>query len=165
MRDIVKEGYLNGTPTMKRDYVIERKLSDGTVNKVTLHSKQPTIAEQIQTEYGVSKNRAQLIARDQIAKLNSQITQMQQVDAGIKEYVWRSMKDSRTRACHRELDGKRFSWNNPPEQWYELENGIKKYTGQTANPGEYFQCRCAALAVFEIEGVTLPWEKEAKDDK
>ena len=52
MRQIILDGYLNGRPI--RD-----------------------IQKDIQSEYGTSKRHAQLLARDQLATLNAQITKMQ----------------------------------------------------------------------------------------
>jgi SPP1 gp7 family putative phage head morphogenesis protein len=132
MKDIVKQGYLSGANTK-------------------------SIALQIQQSYDVDKNHALFIARDQIAKLNAQITQEQQSDAGVKEYVWRTMNDGRVRSCHARLNNKRFKYSEPP--------CVDEKNGRYANPGEDYQCRCVALPVFDIEGVVLPWEKEAKESE
>lgn len=112
------------------------------------------IGRQIQASYNVSKSHARFIARDQMAKLNAQITQRQQTDAGITEYVWRTVGDGRVRESHRHLNGKRFKYSDPPI--------VDPKTGRRANPGEDYQCRCVALPVFDIDGLTLPWEAEAK---
>lgn len=112
------------------------------------------IGRQIQASYNVSKSHARFIARDQMAKLNAQITQRQQTDAGITEYVWRTVGDGRVRESHRHLNGKRFKYSDPPV--------VDPKTGRRANPGEDYQCRCVALSVFDIDGLTLPWEAEAK---
>lgn len=112
------------------------------------------IGRQIQASYNVSKSHARFIARDQMAKLNARITQQQQTDAGITEYVWRTVGDGRVRESHRHLNGKRFKYSDPPV--------VDPKTGRRANPGEDYQCRCVALPVFDIDGLTLPWEAEAK---
>lgn len=112
------------------------------------------IGRQIQASYNVSKSHARFIARDQMAKLNARITQQQQTDAGITEYVWRTVGDGRVRESHRHLNGKRFKYSDPPI--------VDPKTGRRANPGEDYQCRCVALPVFDIDGLTLPWEAEAK---
>lgn len=112
------------------------------------------IGRQIQASYNVSKSHARFIARDQMAKLNAQITQKQQADAGVSEYVWRTVGDGRVRESHRHLNGKRFKYSDPPV--------VDPKTGRRANPGEDYQCRCVALPVFDIDGLTLPWEAEAK---
>ncbi len=115
------------------------------------------IGRQIQEAYDISKSHARFIARDQMAKLNAQITQRQQTDAGITEYVWRTVGDARVRESHRHLNGKRFKYSDPPV--------VDTKTGRRANPGEDYQCRCVALPVFDIEGLTLPWEAEPKQTK
>jgi SPP1 gp7 family putative phage head morphogenesis protein len=125
MREVVNGGYLRGATTKE-------------------------IAREIQQSYDINKSHAQFIARDQMAKLNADITREQQQDAGINEYVWRTVNDRRVRTRHRELNGERFKYNAPPI--------VDGKTGRRANPGQDYQCRCVALPVFDIEGVVLPWQ-------
>ena len=107
-----------------------------------------SIMQDIQHTYGVSRNKAKFLARDQMAKLNSNIAQMQQTDAGVNEYIWSSSGDGRVRDRHKELDGKKFKWSEPPI--------VDKKTGRRAHPGEDYQCRCVALPVFDIDTLDLP---------
>jgi SPP1 gp7 family putative phage head morphogenesis protein len=92
------------------------------------------IAKQVRQRYGVTRNRARLIARDQVAKLNGNLTMRRQQNLGIKKYIWRTSADRRVRPTHRDNEGREYSWNDPPG---------------TGHPGEDFQCRCTAEAVFE----------------
>ena len=112
----------------------------------------------IQDAYGVDRNRALFIARDQTAKLNSDLTKQQQEDAGVEEYVWDSSGDSRVRECHAYLNGKTFRWDDPPEMWYMTKRRGRVYTGRRCHPGEDYQCRCVALPKFRLETLNLPWE-------
>lgn len=123
MRRIVLEGYRKGETTT-------------------------SIVKKIQRTYGVDRRHAQLLARDQIAKLNSNITQRQQRDAGVQEYIWSTSGDSRVRDDHKRLNNKRFRWDDPPV--------VDTRTGRRCHPGEDYQCRCVALAVFEYDTVDLP---------
>ena len=107
-----------------------------------------TIMNDIQHTYGVSRNKARFLARDQMAKLNSEIAQKQQTSAGVKEYIWSSSGDGRVRDRHKELNGKKFKWSEPPI--------VDKKTGRRAHPGEDYQCRCVALPVFDIDTLDLP---------
>ena len=114
------------------------------------------ISKDIQEEYNVSKHRAQMFARDQVATLNAQITKMQQQDAGCKRYRWSTSHDARVRDCHRALDGKVFNWNDPPEMWYETKKSGRVYTGRRCNPGEDFLCRCIAIPEFDLDTINVP---------
>ena len=88
----------------------------------------------------VSDSRAKLIARDQVAKLNGELTKERQTDLGVTGYIWRTVGDERVRDEHADNDGQFFTWDSPPS---------------TGAPGEDIQCRCWAepvlpeLAAFE----------------
>lgn len=123
MKDIVYDGFENGKTTTR-------------------------MVKDIQNAYGISRRRAELIARDQTAKLNGQIQRAQQMDAGITEYMWYSCHDERVRQRHRELDGQKFSWNEPPV--------VDAKTGRRCHPGQDYQCRCIGRPVFDRNTITLP---------
>ncbi len=123
MKSIVFEGYMKGETTT-------------------------SIVKKIQKAYSTSKSHARLIARDQIAKLNSNITQMQQRDAGVDEYIWSTSGDERVRDSHKALNKKHFRWDAPPI--------VDAKTGRRCHPGEDYQCRCVALAVFDWDTIDLP---------
>lgn len=119
------------------------------------------LKNEIQTTYSVEKKKAEFLARDQVSSLNAEITKMQQTDAGVKRYRWSSVKDSRVRDCHRALDGKVFSWNDPPEMWYKTKKGIV-HTGRHCHPGEDYACRCVAIPIFDWQTVDLPMDSDKK---
>jgi SPP1 gp7 family putative phage head morphogenesis protein len=104
------------------------------------------IVKELQRQYGMDKRHAQLIARDQTSKLNSNITQSQQREAGVSKYKWSGCLDKRERKSHLDLEGKIFSWDDPPE----TDNGRR------CHPGEDYQCRCCAIPVFDIDELDLP---------
>jgi SPP1 gp7 family putative phage head morphogenesis protein len=106
------------------------------------------IADRLAKEFGITEQRAELIARDQTLKLNAQITQGAHLAAGITEYIWSTSKDASVRDGHAELEGKRFSYADPPV--------VDPKTGRTANPGEDYECRCIAVPYLpELEGLDL----------
>lgn len=88
------------------------------------------LSDDIEARYGVSESRAKLIARDQIGKLNGELNQVRQEALGVSSFIWRTMHDNRVRLEHEMLDGKSFTWDDPP-----AEEGI---------PGEAINCRCFA---------------------
>lgn len=137
MRQIMLDGFLNG-----------KSVKD--------------IQKSIQNQYDVTKSKAAMLARDQISTLNAQLSQMQQKDAGCKKYRWSSSKDSRVRDCHRELDGKIFSWDDPPEMWYNTKSKGRVMTGRRCHPGEDFCCRCVAIPIFEKDTLNIPFTPKSK---
>lgn len=103
-----------------------------------------TIARRIQDEADASPARAALIARDQVLKLNAEVTQARHEALGLTEYIWRTSKDERVRKEHKLLDGKRFRYDDPP---------VVSARGDRGNPGQWYQCRC--IAEPWIEGIDL----------
>lgn len=126
MKDIVYDGYTNGRTTTQ-------------------------MVKDIQRVYSVSKRHATLIARDQTAKLNGQIQRAQQLDAGMTEYIWCTTGDERVRNSHKELNGKKFSWNDAPVN----------SDGRKCHPGEDYQCRCIGRPVFNRNTINLPLEDDS----
>ena len=105
------------------------------------------ITQRIQTSYSTARSHSRLIARDQIGKLNSQITRHQQESCGVSKYVWCCVPDSRTRPGHRRLDKKVFSWSSPP---------VVDDKGRRCHPGEDYQCRCIAVGVIDFDDIDIP---------
>ncbi len=87
------------------------------------------LVERLEQRYGITRRRARLIARDQIGKLNGQLTGMRQVELGIRGYTWRTSRDERVRQRHADREGTRYTWGAPPDD---------------GHPGMPIQCRCTA---------------------
>lgn len=96
-----------------------------------------SLADELQTRFGVTESKAELLARDQVGKLNGELTQLRQQSVGITEYEWSTSRDERVRSRHAELEGTSHGWNDPPV--------VDERTGRRAHPGQDFQCRCTAL--------------------
>lgn len=88
----------------------------------------------IRERLDVADSRAELIARDQIAKLNADLTERRQRAIGVTSYVWRTMGDERVRPSHAAHNGKVFQWAKPP--------------AGTGHPGNDVRCRCYADPVL-----------------
>lgn len=123
---------------------LQRLVSTALVDGITTK----TLAKQIENLYGVTENRAKLIAVDQIGKLNGQITKARQEYLGIRFYRWRTARDQRVREEHAEREGKLYAWS--------MQDAGKSYNGQVARmtpsdgyPGIPIRCRCIAEPVIE----------------
>jgi hypothetical protein len=131
---------------------IEREVVAATAQQLDVRQ----LSKILQKRFDVSKSRGDLIARDQTLKLNSQVTQTRLQGLGVTEYTWITSRDERVRGRpggvngpkpgkawnggnHFKLDGKRFSWNDPP---------VVDGKGRRAHPGQDFQCRCTASPVL-----------------
>jgi len=119
------------------------------------------IARDLNEAYGMGKRHAQLIARDQTAKLNSAITRKQQEDAGVRMYVWDTSGDQRVRASHRKMNGLYCSYddvavysNDGGKTWKKKTLDMPNIKGKFVHPGEDFQCRCVAMPVFNMAGIS-----------
>jgi SPP1 gp7 family putative phage head morphogenesis protein len=95
-----------------------------------------SLTRELAQRFAVSQSRAELIARDQLSKLNGQIAAKRQTDYGVSRYRWSTSGDERVRASHEALDGRVFAWNQPPAE---------------GHPGEAVLCRCVAEPIFEDE--------------
>src|SRR3989338_4099884 len=88
------------------EQIVMRGLSQGSHVKDLEHS--------IKNQLGITKQRAQLIARDQVSKYSGDLTKYNQTYVGITHYRWETSRDERVRAEHKALDGKIFAWDHPP---------------------------------------------------
>jgi len=120
------------------------------------------IAKEIRGRFGVTESRARLIARDQVSKLNGQITKARNERLGVDMYIWRTSEDERVRESHRVMNGRLCRWDDATvysddggETWMS-RSSIGGYEGHV---GEDYQCRCgsspqldAVLDRLESEG-------------
>lgn len=101
------------------------------------------IATEIEKRFGITRRRAEFIARDQVSKFNGALTALRQQEMGVTQYVWRTVGDNRVRPEHEEREDKVFNWSDPPDG---------------GHPGEDYNCRCVAEPVLTglLEEIQLP---------
>ena len=92
----------------------------------------------IDERFASMESNAELIARDQVGKLNGQLTEMTHTEMGLSRYRWRGVGDERERSSHVNVEGEIFSWDDPP-----------LIDGERVHPGQAIQCRCFAEPVME----------------
>lgn len=99
----------------------------------------------------ITKKRANFIARDQIGKLNGQVTQARNEAAGLTMYIWETCNDERVRSTHAAMNGKLCRWDDATVY---SEDGGKTWIDRPASavdlhPGFDYQCRCTAAAYWQ----------------
>lgn len=109
------------------------EIAQATVRAVRQGTSAGDLADFLEDRFEVAESRAAFIARDQISKLNGDLTKARQTDLGVTGYVWRTSGDERVRPEHRALNGRKFSWDDPPE---------------VGHPGQDYNCRCTAEPDF-----------------
>ncbi len=114
------------------------------------------LREKISKIFKKLKNAIKGTAVDEVGELDHEWTETEQTEAGVDEYIWWAVMDSRTRDSHRFFHGKKFKWDTPPEAWYMTKSRGKVYTGKYFHPGEDYGCRCRAIPIFKKETLNLP---------
>ena len=119
---------------------IRYALSENIIRAVDRKILVEELTESIMHMAEVNEKRAALIACDQVGKLNSQLAQLEQMNQGVNSYIWVTRKDNRVRPAHREREGKRFYWDNPPSG---------------GHPGWAIRCRCVAIPLYDTDKIGL----------
>lgn len=85
-----------------------------------------------------TKARARLIARTEVSRAQSLMTQARAEYVGSEGYLWRTKRDANVRDSHHEMEGKYVRWDTKPR----LSDGTVTHAGQIYN------CRCWAEPVL-----------------
>lgn len=98
----------------------------------------------------LSEKHCRLLARDQIGKLNGQITQAQMQEIGLNMYVWDTSGDERVRDSHGLMDELLCRWDNASLCSYDNGKNWEKrpFGAIELHPGQDIQCRCSALSFY-----------------
>lgn len=89
--------------------------------------------------------KAELIARTESAKLETFIVQSNATELGSILYRWSSTKDVRTRPSHKKMNGVYVFWKDKNEEKPLLDE-------MYGNAGEFPNCRCVCVPIFDLTG-------------
>lgn len=96
----------------------------------------------LEREYGVTRRRAALIARDQNNKTTATMTRVRQVELGITEAIWVHSAGGREPRPTHVAAGAR-------QQRYDVTKGwLDPAVGKYIFPGELINCRCVSKSVI-----------------
>jgi len=117
-----------------------QRLHELTIKSLEDSTRAKEIAAEIMRSGEVAKSRATLIARTEVARTSSNLTEARATAIGSTHYVWRTSHDSTVRPDHKVLNGKVFAWKDPPV--------ADQHSGARANPGCIYNCRCFAEPIL-----------------
>lgn len=109
-----------------------KRVHDLTLQGIEDGARAKQIAFEIGRTGEVTASRAMLIARTEVSRTSSLLTQARAESIGSVGYVWRTSKDSNVRESHRNMEGKYVEWKKPPL----LSDGT------TTHAGQIYNCRC-----------------------
>ncbi|MDR1301109.1 MAG: hypothetical protein LBK43_01385 [Treponema sp.] len=155
----------------EENYRLIRKLSDDYIGQINQKTEQAVIsgwsvsqlaAEIRKIDGSIKQGRANLIARDQIGKLNEMATQARMEQAGLTMYIWSTAQDERVRGyegghypnarpSHHLMEGLLCRWSDPAVCSDDKGKTWKPRPSDAVllHPGRDIQCRCAALSYWE----------------
>lgn len=143
-----------------------KKFTDGEIYNLRAYVKdnvflkgnrRHALIKNFQTTYNVTENKAKFWAKQETSLLMAKFKQTQYEDAGVDEYEWRCVhmphqptpqsiyKPGEVRYSHGILEGKIFSWNDPP--CTTAPGQAKRYN----NPGQDYNCRCFAIPIVRFK--------------
>jgi SPP1 gp7 family putative phage head morphogenesis protein len=102
-----------------------------------------------------AKSRLNLIARTEVSKTESALTQARASSLGLNWYIWRTSEDKRVRSSHAHMDGMLINWNDPPSPEELFPDKDSKPYGRY-HAGATFNCRCYAEPVVNLSSVEFP---------
>lgn len=123
--------------TQKETLILRQKAEDIVLSG----TRAKDFTKIIEERFAVSTKKAKFLAKQEISLLTSKYKQVKYESVGVSKYKW-SISNVRTRPDHRALNGKIFSFDDPP-----ISNTS---TGARNNPGEDFGCNCQAIPIIEV---------------
>ena len=140
---ILSQEYTNNLKIYIKDFAQEETLilRQKAEDIVLSGTRAKDFTKIIEERFAVSTKKAKFLAKQEISLLTSKYKQVKYESVGVSKYKW-SISNVRTRPDHKALNGKVFSFDDPP-----ISNTS---TGARNNPGEDFGCNCQAIPIIEV---------------
>ncbi|HWQ41312.1 MAG TPA: phage minor head protein [Desulfosporosinus sp.] len=133
---------------------IAKQMTDYISDETIKGRRSAAIAEDLILRFpDVTKNKAKLIARTEVSKTSTALTQARCESIGLDWYRWRSSEDGRVRDSHRLMDGVLVRWTDPPSP--ERLDGLKNPPAPY-HAGNIYNCRCYPEPVVNLDYVKWP---------
>lgn len=125
-------------PLQAADRVYE--IHNQAIEAVVKGQRSGELKKEIMRTGEITESRARLIARTEVGRASTAITQARSVAIGSTGYIWRTADDGDVRHSHRKMEGKFVAWATPPT-----------LDGMTGHAGQFPNCRCYCEVVVPEE--------------
>lgn len=115
-----------------------QRVNELTIRGIEGGMRQSEMVQEIMKSGSVSKSKAVLIARTEVARTSASLTQVRAQNAGSTHYIWRTANDTDVRSSHHAMEGKIVAWDAPPS----FPDGHSYHAGCFCN------CRCWSEVIF-----------------
>lgn len=119
-----------------------QRVHDMTLEAIVTGERAENLVQRIFETGHVTQSRARLIARTEVARTASLLTQARSEDIGVTHYYWRTCEDSDVRESHKDMNGKIVAWNKPPI----VDKGKPPY-----HAGQIYNCRCYPEPIIDLK--------------
>jgi SPP1 gp7 family putative phage head morphogenesis protein len=126
---------IKSLPIQAADRVYD--IHNQAIEAVVSGARSSDLVDEIMRSGGVAESRARAIARTEVGKASTAITQARALSIGSTGYVWRTSSDSDVRHSHDKMEGVFVRWDNPPT-----------LDGMTGHAGTLPNCRCYPEVIF-----------------
>jgi len=135
----VMQGLLAEQVTLIKSIPLDaaKRVHELTLQGIEDGTRASEIAKEIQRSGEVSESKASTIARTEVSRTASTLTEARARSVGSEGYIWRTSGDSDVRHSHAEMNGKFVRWDSPPT--------LDKMTGHA---GCFPNCRCYPAPVI-----------------
>ncbi|NII73252.1 SPP1 gp7 family putative phage head morphogenesis protein [Dyella sp. SG562] len=131
---VAMRGLLDEQVTLIKSMPLDaaKRVHELTLKGLEDSTRASEIAKEIAASGQVTASRANLIARTEVARSASVLTQARAEHVGSDGYIWRTAGDGDVRHSHKQMNGKFVRWDSPP----------KLSDGTTTHAGQIYNCRC-----------------------
>lgn len=134
---------------------IARHVNQHILNESLKGKRASDIANEIKLLFPAkSKARANLIARTEVGKTSTALTQARSEILNIPAYIWRTSEDQRVRDAHQLMEGVIIFWDDAPNpERLDHEKNVKHGPYQA---GCIWNCRCYPEPIINLDLVKWP---------
>ncbi|MDC9598630.1 phage head morphogenesis protein [Xenorhabdus anantnagensis] len=137
MRSMVEEQikYIKSLPIEAADRVYD--IHNKAIEAAVTGGRHEPFAQEIAKTGEVVLSRAKLIARTELGRAQTALTQARAQSVGSMGYIWRTAGDGAVRDSHQKMEGQLVEWARPPT-----------LDGLTGHAGTLPNCRCYCEVVI-----------------